>query len=216
MGIAAIDLFDGQRWWPLNTRSPFRLRWFLGKSFVGSRIIFVSIEDERWFFYFGTISGNYTCHIFISSTSVLDLGRVCILLFFPLIFWCSNISQALKFWCVFFQKIESSFCYESAVCYIEQAVFSQQKNRSVFWFVAACWLVLWGSCKLQESNHVRCIWLWSLVSFSHVWPCQFDTQAMKRSSLLAHSLYLAAVSHNYARKHNCCVPSINRIICGDE
>jgi len=104
MGIAAIDLFDGQRWWPLNTRSPFRLRWFLGKSFVGSRIIFVSIEDERWFFYFGTISGNYTCHIFISSTSVLDLGRVCILLFFPLIFWCSNISQALKFWCFFFKK----------------------------------------------------------------------------------------------------------------
>ena len=105
MGIAAIDLFDGQRWWPLNTRSPFRLRWFLGKSFVGSRIIFVSIEDERWFFYFGTISGNYTCHIFISSTSVLDLGRVCILLFFPLIFWCSNISQALKFWCFFSSKI---------------------------------------------------------------------------------------------------------------
>ena len=47
MGIAAIDLFDGQRWWPLNTRSPFRLRWFLGKSFVASRIIFVSVEDER-------------------------------------------------------------------------------------------------------------------------------------------------------------------------
>ena len=91
------------------------------------------------------------------------------------------------------------------------AVFSQQKNRSVFWFVAACWLVLWGSCKLQESNHVRCIWLWSLVSFSHVWPCQFDTQAMKRSSLLAHSLYLAAVSHNYVRKYDCCVPSINKI-----